>query len=386
MKRSSMIAFSAIVIACGEPAPVQDTAAGPASILAAADSCAQAVQQVEYRFEVYGSGDFSSMPAFSGTARLVRETSETPAAMWVRFDPDTLETGEQMPDLTISTDGVTAWALDRTSKWFGYGAISEGGSDLLETAYPASMMEFAIDGPFQAELAGDSMSSEGVDTIGGVACNVVFVEYEGGQGSARWYIGADDNLPRRVDRAGMNGATGYQTLEISELNTAPTFTPADFVLQAPDTGYTVETYRAVLEIGSEAPDWTLQTTEGETLSLSDLRGEVVVLDFWATWCGPCAMAMPGLQALSEELSAEPFRVIGVNTWENADPAAFADENGITYTIVVAGDSVAAEYGVTAIPTFYVISPEGTIAWGGRGFDEPTEQALRTAVETELANR
>jgi cytochrome c biogenesis protein CcmG, thiol:disulfide interchange protein DsbE len=388
LSRISVLSAAALALcaACGagRPGPAPD----PLQILAAADSSTMAVERVEYSFRIYGTGDFESIPEFSGTARLVKETGSTPPMMWVHFTPATLETGEALPDLTLSTDGITVWALDRSAMWFATGLISEGGSDLLQPAYPASMMEFAIESPFQAEIAGDSVVWEGIDSVAGVPCDVVYVVYEGGQGAARWYFGTEDRLPHKVERSGLGGAQGTQILELASITPNAAFDNASFVLSAPDSTYSVETYRTILDTGSPAPSWTLSTPDGRSISLESLRGKVVVLDFWATWCGPCAQAMPGMQSLYQEFAPDSLEVIGVNVWEEAgsDPAAFAAEKGITYTIVVNGDSTAAEYGVDAIPTFYVIDRQGRVAWGGRGFDAETEQALRAAVEAAIGAR
>jgi len=375
----------ALLAACGGRST---TPPDPLAILAEADSCTMAVSRVEYAFRAYGTGDFASMPEFTGTVRMVKETGTTPPRLYVHFDTDTLSSGEVLPDLTISTDGTTVWALDGSAKVFATGLISEGASDLLQPAYTAAMMEYAITGPFQAELSGDSIAYEGRDTVAGVPCDVIYVEYAGGQGSARWSFGVTDRLPHEVERSGLNGAQGTQVLQITSLVPNATFDDASFLLSAPDTSYATEVYRTILEPGTEAPQWTLNTPDGTPLALSSLRGRVVVLDFWATWCQPCAQAMPGMQELSTMYPQDSVRVVGIDVWEQegSDPAAFAAEKGITYTIVVQGDSVASQYGVDAIPTFYVIDREGRIAWGGRGSDQQTEAALRAAVHAAVDAR
>jgi thiol-disulfide isomerase/thioredoxin len=377
----------AALCACGTPGPREQNPAPSVpeavGILEAADSATQAVQSVEYSFTFSGTGDLASTAPFHGTARMARGDSGMPL-VWARFTPDTLDTGEATPDLTLSTDGSSAFLLDATSSYFISGLISEGADDLLSPLTSAAMMEYVLDGPFQAELAGDTMRLEGVDTVAGVECDVVYVVYQGDQGRARWFFGRDDRLPRRVERFDTGRTVqGAQVLEIADLVCGAAADPASFVLSAPE-GFTTETYRAILPTGTPAPDWTLYTLDGDAVTLSALRDTVVVMDFWATWCGPCNLAMPVMQAIHEDYAGSPVRVIGVNVWEDGDVEAFLAENGITYTVVVGGDSVASEYLVTAIPTFYIIDGQGMVSYAARGFDPSHETEIAEAVERALA--
>ncbi len=138
-----------------------------------------------------------------------------------------------------------------------------------------------------------------------------------------------------------------------------------------------------VSVGAMAPLWTLETPDGGSIALEDLRGKVVIMDFWATWCGPCRQVMPSLQEL-HETHGEELVVIGVNTWEQEDPAAFMVENGYTYPIVINGDAVAQEYFVEGIPTFYVIAQDGTVAFHAVGADPANEEALVEVLGTLLA--
>ena len=131
--------------------------------------------------------------------------------------------------------------------------------------------------------------------------------------------------------------------------------------------------------------WTLDTPEGGSFSLEELRGQVVIMDFWATWCGPCRQVMPNLQELHETYGEE-LMIIGVNTWEREDPAAFMVENGFTYPIVINGDEVASQYFVEGIPTFYVIDRDGTVAFHAVGSDPANEEALAEVLGTLLTDR
>jgi thiol-disulfide isomerase/thioredoxin len=107
-------------------------------------------------------------------------------------------------------------------------------------------------------------------------------------------------------------------------------------------------------------DFTLSTLDGETLTLSDLRGEWVVLNFWATWCAPCVEEMPYLNQVAAE---RDVRVLGVNFNEDAAVVApFVADHAISFPILMQPDDITLlVYGVRGLPRTTVIAPDGTIA-------------------------
>ena len=118
-----------------------------------------------------------------------------------------------------------------------------------------------------------------------------------------------------------------------------------------------------------APDFTLTDQYGETHTLSDYQGQTVFLNFWATWCGPCKMEMPDIQALYEEWdeNAGDLAVLGVagpgigREGSAEDIAAFLEENGYTYPVVMDDTgTLFYQYGISAYPTTFMIDPEGNV--------------------------
>ncbi len=114
--------------------------------------------------------------------------------------------------------------------------------------------------------------------------------------------------------------------------------------------------------GKEAPDFTLETLDGETIRLSDLRGKIVLINFWATWCPPCREEMPALQAAYEKHRDEGFLILGVDLQEAPDTVrAFRDEFGITFPLLLDRDGAVFNlYRIQAIPTSFFVDPQGTI--------------------------
>ncbi len=113
-----------------------------------------------------------------------------------------------------------------------------------------------------------------------------------------------------------------------------------------------------------APDFALKDADGRTVHLSDYRGKVVLLDFWATWCGPCRMEIPWFIEMQRENKDRGFEVLGVsmddNGWEDVKP--FLAEMQVNYRIVIGNDRTAEVYGgVESLPTTFLIDREGRIA-------------------------
>lgn len=126
----------------------------------------------------------------------------------------------------------------------------------------------------------------------------------------------------------------------------------------------------------EAPNFSFVNLEGKTVSLADLRGKVVVVDFWATWCGPCRMTMPLLQEFVERKPAG-VEFISLNVWENdtSKVRPYLREYGYDFNVLYGDHEVANNYQVTGIPTLVVIDPKGVIRYKHIGYDPHADQVL-----------
>ncbi len=141
-------------------------------------------------------------------------------------------------------------------------------------------------------------------------------------------------------------------------------------------------------ISEDAPGWTLPGVDGGEVSLAGLKGNVVILDFWATWCGPCRMAMPEIDEFTEALNTDKVKVYSVNVWEQGSkekPAQYMKENDYDMTLLFGDDDLAAAYSVQGIPHIVVIGPDGKIRYRHYGYEEGLGEVLSFWTEDLLGS-
>lgn len=127
-----------------------------------------------------------------------------------------------------------------------------------------------------------------------------------------------------------------------------------------------------------SPDFTLESLTGEMVTLSDFAGQMVVLNFWATWCPPCREEIPDFQATWEKYEGKGVVFLGVSMDQNrSDVESFIKDSGVTYTILLDLSGQAANlYGITAIPTTFMLDVDGTVLFsqvGGMTADQLSSQ-------------
>lgn len=141
------------------------------------------------------------------------------------------------------------------------------------------------------------------------------------------------------------------------------------------------------EVGNVAPDFSLREADGKTIALKDYKGKVVVMAFWASWCGACKSSLPEMEKLQKEYSGKPVLMLGVNCGEkggtNEKAVELIKKANYTFRVGYEGDVASGLYEVTSYPTIYVVGPDGKIVHKQKGLGANGANVLRPIIEKSL---
>lgn len=143
----------------------------------------------------------------------------------------------------------------------------------------------------------------------------------------------------------------------------------------------------VLEVGKPMPAYSAQWLDGSKFDLAAERGNVVLLNLWATWCGPCRFEIPELQRMHDRLASRKFKVIGVSVDEGSpdEVKKFVAEQKMTYPVALDPEGrLASVFETTVLPTSALIDRSGKVVWKSAGIVLPTDEKMNAAIEKALA--
>lgn len=284
------------------------------------------------------------------------------------------------------SNGQTEWTLDRTTNHYAKSA--------LDASEPSFIGELAS---VDQDVIAAEILREDLFTEDGKTKKVFILEVQ----RSHWPAGepADAQMATvRIDEQtfeiyGMNVYTNGPTriLRYTFQQKNQKVAPSTFAFVPPDSAREVASINAPgaaasSVIGTEAPDFTLADASGHSYHLRDLRGKVVVLDFWASWCGPCRESMPFFQAMQDQYGPRGVIVLGLDGGEDAETVTdFAKTTKYTFPLLVGGEpTVSSQYFVDAYPTSLVIDRDGKILLREAGFEGP--RPLIVAVQNALAEK
>ncbi|MCX6240765.1 MAG: redoxin domain-containing protein [Bacteroidetes bacterium] len=143
----------------------------------------------------------------------------------------------------------------------------------------------------------------------------------------------------------------------------------------------------LLAKGSVAPDWKLVSLKGDTVSLKQLRGKVVLLDFFYKSCYPCRLAIPHLQEIHKKYGAQDVVVVGIDAVDKKtdELKAMLDKEGVSYTVLLAEKDLAKKYQITGYPTVYILDRGGKVFYASSGFGESLAKIFEQEINSALGS-
>jgi thiol-disulfide isomerase/thioredoxin len=276
------------------------------------------------------------------------------------------ETGDYTIDFN-SCDGLPGVAFTRTT-------ARAGSIKLGDKLYPVVLGESANDGIFTVPADGDRTRHP----------LAFYIDLDGA-------VPADAPAPK-VDPTNKHLFTGFNIAHQVQVDGhwyffRPSLSGAQLLAEETTAPGEIPKASAQGPIGvlssGQAPDFTVEAPDGKPMNLSDFKGKTVVLDLWATWCGPCQESMPGLETLYQKIKNQNVVVLSlcVEDKKEAFTKWMAEHAGKDYHFTFAFDpagrgpgAVGTKYNVLGIPSQFVISPEGAIVGGSSGY-EPHQRAL-----------
>jgi peroxiredoxin len=399
--------FPVVIVWLGLLIPARADEPNPKELLEKSQQALRLIKAVAYDAVWTSEGSIAGLlPSQTGHVLLAR--SDSPLLKMRADTWTTAPDGRMAIAAEMISNGKTVASITHSRQQYKELTGPGAGGEVLR--WKGIVLEQLLRGQiYEKELASDAAKYIGSETVDGVDCYVVEGVNPDAPVTTRWSLGKQDLFPRRLVRV-IGTPPGQETenavqpgrgeLTLNSFTPNPKFGDKTFTFSQPEgysergaqlgTGLRVAPWDVpYLPIGSEAPDWSLRTPDGKNVALKDLRGKVVVLSFWASWAAPCQKALPALQKLRDAYKDRPVALYLVDAFErHADPAKALEAAGLSQSLLLDGDEVAAQYHVLGIPTFYLVSPEGKVLFveGGVLHEDSVKSMIDSALAGATASR
>jgi peroxiredoxin/outer membrane lipoprotein-sorting protein len=368
----------------------------PSCALAAPPSAPEILNQVAQTYKGLQSYQFVATQSTAIMARGVQQSAETHLALAaVKPDKYRLTFKDDSKEIILVADGETTWTYMPKLKQYTKQQAAMSGDDDENDGEQADTLTIALRalvlfyenvaryGP-SAMLAKDERVKVGGDRID---CYVV--RFQSAKSQHQLWVDKERFVVVRhleVARQTMNGVLVEVQINTTWKEAEIKMPPANdlFSFDPPSNAAEVQALNLpgerVLLTGKNAMDFELKDIQGAQVRLSDYRGKIVLLDFWATWCPPCRKELPSIEKLHREFAGKDVVVLGINDEDSGTVKGFLKKNEYTLpTLMDSKKNVHRMYGARAIPTVIVIDRNGVIRVhyiGGR-----SEAELMAALKT-----
>jgi peroxiredoxin len=374
-----------------------------------ADAFKQA-QSLSFSVSMINTGVLSAFPEMKGTVTMAR----APGGWNMRVEGSR---GASMgsPEMTYvltRAEGNATW-IDHAAKSVVQRPVAQ--QSMAEPVTVSSLIipqVFTSTEGFAPYLGAEKISAEEPTTADGQACDVIAVDLGQDKEKYRFAIAQSDHLPRKIAKT-IAGGSDVMAWVLKGLRAGVPVsetlwkisTPEGYKLDAPPPPSTAPTTtaggastapagpkaRAVgVNIDDLAPDFALKGPDGKEVRLADLRGQVVLLEFWGSWSPPCKTAGPEIQKIADKYKSDPVKVYGLAVREASDDsaAAFMRDNHLSYGLLLKADETAKAYRARVFPDFFVVGKEGQIVYttANAAWGEQTPARLIEAIDAALAGR
>lgn len=371
--------------------PIKEASA--IAVLQAADRAIREIEGLSYRAEYVGA--FTSRGRVASDVLLRREDGADEAMQSIAYTAKIEVSAHDAPYAqehyprqytVVETNAETrlidpqertveiARGLDRMR--LNYGALTSG---TLPQYLRPEPLQFEIEDSIAAAHLGTTM-------LDGLEVHMVWLKFadDSGFGEQLLYFGVDDHLLRRAtlvapetelaggpEDAEASNPTIFIDLTLHDLKTLPR--PADDAFTPDLSGFKQVVLGGEAGVGEVIPDWSLPLPGGGSLSSKELRGQAVVLYFWASWCPTCHRHMPAVQAIHDRFSGD-IRVLAVNAFDRNDALAHIRERGYTFEVALEGDVLANEVlGFPGQPALVVLDGDGVVRYRALARDPSDEE-------------